>query len=143
MDEVSSDRYEELAGVSPAEYEQRLLVAVRHALIEEEWIAFEHGSAGRRIRGALPDGSVDSIELVGEGEATTLVIVFRTGERPGRVFGWRVPVWPAPDPYSPVTGTPEWFGTLFGVYLNEWINTIPFEEQQRDGDGVEWIADEL
>jgi hypothetical protein len=63
---------------------------------------------------------VESVKLGGAEEATIDAVV-RAHHVPGRRFGWRIPVWPAPYP-SP---TPEVYAGLFPVYLMEFINTLP------------------
>lgn len=94
----------------------------------------------------VPDdmGEVDSVSLVGDGADTKLAVIFRVENRPGRVFGWRIPIWPAPDPQDDMAGSPESLAGLFPVYLDEAINTIPFhhEIQTPDHDGIEWVLHE-
>jgi hypothetical protein len=130
-DEVSADRYEELSGISKSQYEQRLLRAVQQSLPVRPDVADDMGQ-------------VESVNLTGEGASTTIVVIFRVANRgPQRLFGWRIAIWPASEPSDPETGTPERYGSLFSVYLDEAINTIPFHErlQPPDADGIEWTED--
>jgi hypothetical protein len=127
---VSSARYEELSGVSKHEYEQRLLRAVQESLPQ---------------RTNVPDdvGQVESVTFAGAGEETKIVVIFRVANRgPDRLFGWREGIWPRSSPSGP-DGTPEGFASLFPVYLDEAINTIPFQThiQPPDGQGIEWLTD--
>ena len=81
---------------------------------------------------------------LGEGNEPTLDVVVRANHVPGRRFGWRIPVWPAPYPSPPYTDTIEGYVGLFPVYLMEFINTLPHgaANARLDGDGIEWIDDE-
>lgn len=76
--------------------------------------------AGRRYvrQGALEAGSVEDVRLDGGGMDVAIVVLFRFDERPGRVFGWRMPVWPTPtpDPDDSYTG-PEGRAELLVVEL--------------------------
>jgi hypothetical protein len=91
-----------------------------------EWtVVSEDGPASRRF-GALERGSVDDVSLGGDGAEPTLVVLFRSGDRPDAVFGWRVPIWPAPAPdNSDDDGTPEGCAFILSVNLRELIDTAP------------------
>ena len=126
---VSPARYEELSGVSKHEYEQRLLRAVQEALPQ---------------RASVPAdmGQVESVTFAGASVHTKIVVIFRVANRDtDRLFGWRIAIWPASNPSDDMTGTPEDYASLFPVYLDEAINTIPFHTQIEPPDdrGIEWL----
>ena len=129
-DELSSARYAELTGVSKQQYEDRLLRSVQGWLLP---------------RGNVPrDSEVESVTLTGDGEDTKIVVMFRVADRgAGRLFGWRSAIWPASNPSDPEAGTPEDYASLFPVYLDEVINTIPFltQMQQQDDQRIVWVED--
>lgn len=127
---VSSARYEELSGISKREYEQRLLRAVRESLRQ-------------RTSGPVDESQVESVTFAGAGEDTKIVLIFGVANRgPDRLFGWRIGIWLRSNPSDP-DGTPEYYASLFPVYLDEAINTIPFHAQMQapDDQGIEWIED--
>ena len=130
-DEMTPARYKELSGVSKREYEQRLLRAVQESL-----------PRGASLR--ADQGQVESVTLAGAGEETKIVVIFRVANRGlHRLFGWRIAIWPASDPTEWMTATPEDYASLFPMYLDEAINTIPFHTQIQapDNEGIEWVEE--
>jgi hypothetical protein len=107
------DEYEQLTGISKESYEWRLLVAVQSLMMGEWTITPENGPAYTR-QGVLDRGSVDDVRLEGDGLDAALVVLFRSDDRPGCVFGWRYAIWPAesPDPEDPDTTPEGWAGCL-------------------------------
>jgi hypothetical protein len=99
---------------------------------------------GRRYirQGALDAGSVEDVRLEGDGLDAEIVALFRVDERPGRLFGWRMPVWPTPtpDPEDPDTG-PEGWAFLLMIELREDRDlAVPNTTGDPDADGVTWLV---
>jgi hypothetical protein len=139
-DYVDASEYERLTGVAKESYEQRLLTEARALLMREWTVEPDDGSAYTR-RGVSEHGSVDDVGLDGEGPDTALVVLFRCDARPGRVFGWRVPVWPTSPPDDPDEGTPEGSAFILSVNLPELIDhpdRLPAYDP--DARGITWIV---
>lgn len=90
------EEVERLTGLSKEDYERRVFAAVRESF-RGEWIVGE-GDRQHTRHGALDAGSVDEVRMEGGRADVEIVVLFRVDERPGRVFGWRMPVWPTPTP---------------------------------------------
>jgi hypothetical protein len=126
--------------MSKEDYERRLLIAIREAFMGEYIVECD----GRRFirQGALKAGSVDDVRMEGDGLDVEIVVVFRVDERPGRVFGWRMSVWPTPtpDPDDSYTG-PEGWADLLVVELWEARDLgVPRATGAPDPDGVTWLV---
>ena len=91
------DEYERLTGISKESYEWRLLVATQSEMMGE-WTVTPDDAPAYTRQGMLERGSVDDVRLEGDGLEAALVVLFRSDDRPGCVFGWRCPIWPAPSP---------------------------------------------
>jgi hypothetical protein len=133
------EEFERLTGMSKEDYEGRLFAAVRESLMGE-WTVGEGGRQHIR-QGALDAGSVDDVRMEGDGLDVEIVVLFRVDERPGRVFGWRMPVWPTPtpDPDDPYTG-PEGWADLLAIELWEVRGLdVPRTAGDPDADGVTWV----
>ncbi len=120
-DDLSAEEYESLTGVSKAEYEAALLEAAR-----------------RVFPGPALEGDVQSFAL--DQAESMLVVVFTAHHLPGRLFGWRVPIWPAPHPSDRMTGTVDGLAVVLSVHLMELINDLPHAVRlSTDETGVEWV----
>ena len=99
----------------------------------------DDGPAYIRI-GVLDAGSVESVSLDGEDTDTALVVVFRSDDRPGCRYGWRVPIWPAPPPDDPEMGTPQGCAFILSINLTELIEArLGLPSCNPDAQGVTWI----
>jgi hypothetical protein len=99
-DYVDASEYERLTGIAKESYEQRLLTEAQ-ALLEGEWTVEPDDAPTYTRLGVSEHGSVDDVSLEGDGTDAALAVLFRSDARPGRVFGWRVPVWPHHLPTIP------------------------------------------
>jgi hypothetical protein len=134
------EELERLTGMSKEDYERRLLVAVRETFMGE-WTVGE-GDRQYIGQGALEAGSVDDVRMEGDGLDVEIVVLFRVDERPGRVFGWRMPVWPTPtpDPDDYYTG-PEGWADLLAIELREDRDlVVPRTTGDPDPDGITWLG---
>jgi hypothetical protein len=134
------EELDRLTGMSKEDYERRLLVAAREAFMGE-WTVERDGR--RYVRqGALEAGSVDDVRMAGEGLDVEIVVLFRVDERPGRVFGWRMPVWPTPtpDPDDSYTGPEGWADLLVVELWEDRDLVVPRVTADPDGDGVTWTG---
>jgi hypothetical protein len=134
------EELEQLTGMSKEDYERRLFAAVRESFMGE-WTVRE-GARQYTRQGALDAGSVDEVRMEGGGLDVEIVVLFRVDERPGRVFGWRIPVWPtpAPDPDDPDTG-PEGWPFLLAIELCEARDLhVPLATGDPDAGGITWVA---
>ena len=133
--------YERLTGISKESYEQRLLSEARASLMGE-WRG-EPDDAPPYTRGSvLERGSIDEVRLEGaETEAAALVVLFRSDGRPDCVFGWRIPIWPAPAPNDRETGTPEGWGYALSLDLVDLVKAPPgLPACDPDAQGITWIV---
>lgn len=146
-DTLASDKWlstpeelERLTGMSKQDYERRLLAAARESFMGEHIIERD----GRRYvqQGALEAGSVDDVRMEGDGLDLEIVVVFRVDERPGRVFGWRMPVWPTPtpDPDDAYTGPEGWADLLVIELWEDRDLAVPKTTGDPDTDGVTWVG---
>jgi hypothetical protein len=133
---------ERLSGISKEDYERRLLVAARESLMGEYTVERD----GRRYirQGALEAGSVDDVRMEGDGPDVEIVVLFRVDERPGRVFGWRMPVWPTPtpDPEDDYTGPEGWADLLVVELWEDRDLVVPKATGDADADGITWLDPE-
>jgi hypothetical protein len=119
-DDLGPADYEALTGLSKVEYELAFLQAARRIML-----------------GPQLDGYVQSVEL--DDAASMLVVLFGVHHLPGRVFGWRVPMWPASQPRDVDDASAD-FAVLLPVYLMELINDLPHAVRiSPDESGVEWV----
>jgi hypothetical protein len=126
-------------GISKEEYEWRLLVAARVSVMGE-YIVERHGR--REVRqGALDRGFVEDVRMEGDGLDVQIVVLFRVDERPGRVFGWRMPVWPTPtpDPEDDYTGPEGWADLLVVELWEDRDLVVPKATGDADADGITWL----
>lgn len=120
-DYVDASEYERLTGIAKESYEQRLLSEAR-ALLMGEWSVEPDDAPAYTRLGVSEHGSVDDVSLEGDGTERALVVLFRSDARPGRVFGWRVPVWPTSPPDDPEEGTPEGCAFILSLNLMEFVD---------------------
>jgi hypothetical protein len=133
------EELKQLTGMSKEDYERRLFAAVRESFIGE--VTVGEGDRQYTRQGALEAGSVDEVRMEGGGLDVEIVVLFRVDERPGRVFGWRIPVWPTPtpDPDDPDTG-PEGWPFLLAIHLYEARDlNVPRATGDPDADGITWV----
>jgi hypothetical protein len=134
------DEYERLTGISNESYEWRLLVAAQSDMMGEWTITPDDAPAHTR-QGVLERGSVDDVRLKGDGLDATLVVLFRSDDRPGCVFGWRCPIWPvpSPDPEDPYS-TPEGWAWILAIGLPELRDARPgLPARDPDAQGIIWV----
>jgi hypothetical protein len=136
---VDASDYKRLTGIAKESYERRLLAEARALMMGEWTVQSEDASASTRL-GALERGWVDDVRLEGDGTDVALAVLFRSDARPDSVFGWCVPIWPAPAPDDPDEGTPEGCAFLLSVNLMELID-LPARLPAYDADaqGITWI----
>lgn len=148
VDWSGPDEYERLTGISKESYEWRLLVAAQSLMMGEWTITSEDEPAYTR-QGVLDRGSVDDVRLEGDGVDAALVVLFRSDDHPGCVFGWHYPIWPAqsPNPEDPDT-TPEGWAGILALELREILDLdIPEFPDVRPGhsscdphaQGITWV----
>ena len=77
MTNVSPEEYEKRTGLSKGAYERQLFARAREHLLV--------GDAAEFLRKC--GASFDEVNLRGEGAETSLVVLFRLGKTPDRVFG--------------------------------------------------------
>jgi hypothetical protein len=134
------EELERLTGMSKEDYERRLLVAARESFMGEYTVERD----GRRDvrQGALDGGSVDDVRMDGEGLDVEIVVLFRVDERPDRVFGWRMPVWPTPtpDPDDSYTGPEGWADLLVVELWEDRDLVVPRVTHEPAEDGVTWVG---
>ncbi len=135
------DEYERLTGISKESYEWRLLVAAQSDMMDE-WTITPDGAPAYTRQGVLDGGSVDDVRLEGDGLEAALVVLFRSDDRPGCVFGWRCPIWPAPSPDpEDDDSTPEGWARDLAVTLRE-LHDIPprLPTCDPDTEGIIWVG---
>lgn len=139
-DYVDASEYERLTGIAKESYERRLLAAARE-LMMGEWTVEPDDAPAYTQLGVSEHRSVDDVRLEDDGTEVALVVLFRSDDRPGCVFGWRIPVWPAPAPDDPDDGTPEGCAYILSVNLMELVD-LPASLPACDPDsrGVTWIV---
>ena len=101
------------------------LVAAQESMMGEQTV-IPDGALAYTRQGALERGSVDEVRLDGDGLDVDLVVLFRSDDRPGCVFGWRMPIWPTPipDPEDPYT-VPKGWADLLAIELVEFCDAFP------------------
>jgi hypothetical protein len=135
------EEFEQLTEISKESYEQRLLVAARSDMMDDWTITPESGPPYTR-QGVLDRGSVDEVRLEGEGLDAALVVLFRSDDRPGCVFGWRLPIWPvpSPDPEDP-DSTPEGWAFILALNLRALRDARPgLPPCDPDANGITWVG---
>jgi len=135
------DEYERLTGISKESYEWRLLVAAQSDMMDEWTITPDDAPAYTR-QGVLDRGSVDDVRLEGDGVEAALVVLFRSDDRPGCVFGWRCPIWPVPSPDpEDDDSTPEGWASDLALMLRELRDVPPgLPTCDPDTQGVIWVG---
>ena len=134
------DEYERLTSISKESYEWRLLVAAQSHLMGE-WTVTPDNAPPYTREGMLEHGSVDDVRLEGDGLEAALVVLFRSDDRPGCVFGWRCPIWPAPSPDpDDDDGMPEGWALDLAAGLRE-LRDVPSGLPTCDSDtqGIIWV----
>jgi hypothetical protein len=136
----SPEELERLTGTSKEDYERRLLAAAREAFLGEHIVECDGRQYTRQ--GALEAGSVDDVRMEGDGLDVEIVVLFRVQERPGRLFGWREPVWPTPtpDPDDSYTGPEGWADLLVIELWEDRGLVVPRTTGAPDPDGVTWLV---
>jgi hypothetical protein len=142
-DYVDASEYERLTGIAKKSYERRLLAAARE-LMMGEWTVEPDDAPAYKQLGVSEHGSVDDVRLEDNGTEVALVVLFRSDDRPGCVFGWRIPVWPAPAPDDPDEGTPEGYAFILSVNLMELVD-LPASLPGSDPDAraITWIVNSV
>jgi hypothetical protein len=142
-DYVDASDYKRLTGIGKESYERRLLAEARALMMGEWTVRSEDAPAATRLD-ALERGWVDDVRLEGDESDVALAVLFRSDARPDSVFGWRVPIWPAPAPDDPDEGTPEGCAFLLSVNLMELID-LPARLPASDADaqGIIWIVTDV
>lgn len=135
------DEYTRLTGISKESYEWRLLVATQSEMMGEWTVIPEDAHANTR-QGVLERGSVDEVRLDNEGLDAALIVLFRSDDRPGCVFGWRIPIWPAPTPDpEDVDSTPEGWAWILAMNLTELRDASPgLPSCDPDDQGITWVG---
>ena len=134
--EVGPETYEAVTGVSKTAYEQRLLEVTRKEMVRTINEAAPPRSALRAR------GSVQSVELEGEGLDTSIVMMFRLDEIPGVACGWRSLIWPADIPDGHFPHSPEDWANLSALGIVEVVESTlssTLLALDRDADGVLWF----
>ena len=134
------EELERLTGMSKVDYERRLLIAAREAFMGEYTIKRADHQYTRQ--GALEAGAVDDVRMDGDGLDVEIVVLFRVDERPGRLFGWRMPVWPTPTPdaHDSYTGPEGWADLLVVELWEDRDLLLPTTTGAPDPDGVTWLV---
>ena len=113
-------------GVSAREYTREFLNDVHDALHGE----FDGGAV-----------TVENVALDGEGSDTRVAVRFRIADRPGRLFGYDVKVWPSPHP-DDYEGTPD-----RGWMVPDWITAAIAAPGRLDGEpdaqGITWLREPI
>jgi hypothetical protein len=139
-DDLDPAAYERLTGVSKQDYEHRLLSSAQSSMMGEWTIEPDDGPSYTRI-GVLEAGSVESVSLDRDHPDVSLVVVLRSNEHPACRFGWRIPVWPAPGPDDPETGTPEGCAFILSIDLIEILGAHPgLPPCNPDTQGLTWVG---
>ena len=139
-DWLAAGDYERLTGIAKESYERRLLAEAQSSMMGEWAVEPTDGLADTRV-GVLERGSVDDVRLEGNGTEAALVVRFRSDDRPGRVFGWRIPIWPVPAPNDPEMGTPEGHASILSLDLVELVEAAPgLPACGPDAQGITWIV---
>ena len=134
--EVGPETYEVLTGTSKSDYERRFVDLIRTVMMET---INESAPARSALRAR---GSVESIELVGEGLDASIVMKFRLDEIPGVRCGWRIPIWPATVPDGTFPTSPEDLADLCALGIVETVESTPTAyllALDRDDDGILWL----
>jgi hypothetical protein len=134
------EEYERLTGISKESYEWRLLIAAQAEMMGE-WTVTPDDAPAYTRQGVLDRGSVDEVRLQGDGLEAALVVLFRSDDRPGCVFGWRCPVWPVPSPDPDDTDSlPEGWAWILAAGLPE-LRVVPpgLPTCDPDADGIIWV----
>jgi hypothetical protein len=134
--EVGPETYEVLMGISKTDYERQLLELIRTVMMDT---INESAPARSALRAR---GLVESVELVGEGLDTSIVMKFRLDEIPGVQCGWRMQIWPAEVPDGHFPTAPEDLVDLSALGIVEIVESTPRAHLlalDRDDDGVLWL----
>jgi len=125
MELLNPDEYESLTGITKVEYETHVLEGARAASLEQ----YPHGS---------PEATIEAIKIEGEGQDTSLVILFRIPARPDCLFGTRSPMWPVDPPEG--DNTPEKDGA-WGIVLGvgEYVDQGGLVVHESVRDGITWL----
>lgn len=139
-DYLAAEDYERSTGIAKASYERRLLAEAQSSMMGERTVEPEDAPAYTRL-GVLERGSVEDVRLEGDGAEVALVVLFRSDDRPGCVFGWRIPIWPVSPPDDPEMGTPEGFASMLSLELMELVEAAPgLPASDPDAEGMTWIV---
>jgi hypothetical protein len=136
-EDLSPDEYEAATGVSPSEWERRALESMKRALAAE-WVRRDR--TGREIaRGSGIDGvEIEHVAFEGQPPDTEAVVLFRADRRPGCLYGWRFHIWPVPPPDDEEMGTPESWGSVMRLNLEELVLAAPGLPECRPDQTVTW-----
>jgi hypothetical protein len=139
-DYLAAEDYERSTGIANASYERRLLAEAQSSMMGEWTVKLKDAPPYTRL-GVLERGSVDDVRLEGDEAEMALVVLFRSDDRPGCVFGWRIPIWPVSPPDDPEMGTPEGFASMLSLDLMELVEAAPgLSACDPDARGITWIV---
>jgi hypothetical protein len=93
------------------------------------------------VRVSAAGGSSRALGGQGADAEAELVVLCRSEDRPGCVFGRRIPIWPAPAPDDCEMGTPEDWGHMLSLDLVERVEAAPgLPGCDPDAQGITWIV---
>jgi hypothetical protein len=107
----------------------------------DEWTVMPDDAPAYTRQGVLERGSVEDVRLEGDGLEAVLVVLFRSDDRPGCVFGWRCPIWPVPSPDpEDADSMPEGWASILAGGLRE-LRDIPpgLPTCGPDTQGIIWV----